>query len=216
MAQETPEIVEVMVLDVNDGVSKDSPAFETLRQGAVKGGLVHQSYGFAVKNPKKLYWLPPYVPSTHFDQGFQPKDFQWPAEYGEFSEAVKELATSEPESHFCPSKSSPGVRRPRRSLRSLSLTGGQATVTLKPDVDIDTFAVYQETLTDALNKEPAFRGVARSLADPEKRTVWVFVGWDSAEAHASWAKANAGLLETFIQSMESGGIAHVQFVEHVQ
>lgn len=40
---------------------------------------------------------------------------------------------------------------------------------------------YQDTITEAMKKEPAFRGIARSVPDREARTLWVIVGWQSKE-----------------------------------
>ena len=54
-------------------------------------------------------------------------------------------------------------------------------MTLKKEVDIDDFMVYQDTITAAMEKEPAFKGIARSVPDREARTLWVFVGWESKE-----------------------------------
>ena len=51
-----PIIVELIVVDLKEGVGKDDATFKKLREGAAKGGLKHQSFGLGIEHPNKLYW----------------------------------------------------------------------------------------------------------------------------------------------------------------
>ena len=43
---------------------------------------------------------------------------------------------------------------------------------------------YQDTIAAVMEKEPAYKGTARSVPDREARTLWVFVGWESREVRS--------------------------------
>ena len=103
-----PVTIELIIVDLKDGVGKDDATLKKLREGAAKGGLKRQSYGLTVEHPNKLYWAlcelplprrrPPtiIIVPTVFENGFELKDFKWPAEeYGNFAEQLKTVSTSD-------------------------------------------------------------------------------------------------------------------------
>jgi hypothetical protein len=49
--------VEVIRISVNDTFTADPSAFDKLRAGAQKAGIVNQSYGRGVEDPSQLYWI---------------------------------------------------------------------------------------------------------------------------------------------------------------
>lgn len=51
-----PTIVELIVVDLKDGVGQDDATLKKLREGAAKGGLKRQSFGLSIEHPSKLYW----------------------------------------------------------------------------------------------------------------------------------------------------------------
>ena len=51
-----PTIVELIIVDLKEGVGKDDATLKKLREGAAKGGLKRQSYGLSVEHPNKFYW----------------------------------------------------------------------------------------------------------------------------------------------------------------
>ena len=52
-----PSTVQVSRITVNDAYKADPTLFDKLREGAKKGGVIHQAYGFEVDNPDLLLWL---------------------------------------------------------------------------------------------------------------------------------------------------------------
>ena len=52
-----PITVELIVVDLKEGVGKDDAILKKLREGAAKGGLKRQSFGLSIEHPNKLYWV---------------------------------------------------------------------------------------------------------------------------------------------------------------
>ncbi|KAI0712901.1 hypothetical protein C8Q72DRAFT_906732, partial [Fomitopsis betulina] len=85
-----PITVELIVVDLKEGVGKDDAILKKLREGAAKGGLKRQSFGLSIEHPNKLYWV------LFFENGLEPKDFKWPEEeYSSFADQLKAISTSD-------------------------------------------------------------------------------------------------------------------------
>lgn len=50
-------IIELVVGNFKEGVTVAHPSFKKLRDACAMGGITKQSYGVAVENPHKLYWI---------------------------------------------------------------------------------------------------------------------------------------------------------------
>lgn len=50
-------IVELVVGNLKEGITTAHPSFKKLRDACVLGGLTKQSYGVAIEDPRKLYWI---------------------------------------------------------------------------------------------------------------------------------------------------------------
>lgn len=50
-------LVELIVGHLKEGVTTAHPSFKKLRDACALGGLTKQTYGVAVENPRKLYWV---------------------------------------------------------------------------------------------------------------------------------------------------------------
>ena len=50
-------VVELVVGTLKDGVAITHPSFKKLRDACTMRGLTKQSYGVALENPRKLYWV---------------------------------------------------------------------------------------------------------------------------------------------------------------
>ncbi|KAH9829083.1 uncharacterized protein C8Q71DRAFT_447812 [Rhodofomes roseus] len=188
--------VELLIVDLRDGVDLQSPAYNRLREAAAKAGLTRQYYGSPIEDTKKLYWVLP------FDQGFEPKDLVWPEqEYGNFFKEVQNIATAEPISYFVPFDGFP------EELAAAPVTEF-AVCTLKGDVE--AYKKAQEAAIEELHKAPAVHEARYSVIEVGGKHVSViFVGWDSMEAHQVWGTDNSGKLQAIAPFLESATLVHV-------
>ena len=50
-------LVELVVGNLKEGVTTAHPSFKKLRDAYAVGGFTRQSYGVALEDPHKLYWI---------------------------------------------------------------------------------------------------------------------------------------------------------------
>ncbi|KZT64288.1 hypothetical protein DAEQUDRAFT_732796 [Daedalea quercina L-15889] len=196
-------VVELIIVDVKEGVGKDDAILKKLREAAAKGGLKHQSYGFTVENPNKYVWI------LYIENGFEAKDFKWPAaEYGDFAEELKKVSTSDFTRYFFSFPSFPPT------ITSAPVTE-TALITLKADVDLAQFNLLQEGIIGQLKQQPTVLGTTHAITTEAGANpiVLLFVGWESVEAHkALVAKPeNQGELAKFQVYMDKLDAVHVHF-----
>ncbi|KZT64296.1 hypothetical protein DAEQUDRAFT_815076 [Daedalea quercina L-15889] len=194
--------VELMVIELKDGVDGQSPEFKRFREAAAKAGIIHQSYGTPIENAKQLYWV------LSFDQGFEPKDLVWPEkEYGDFFREVLNIATAEPVSYFIPFDAYPekAVTAPVTEIAVITLKG-----------DVDAYTKLQDVAILELQKSPSVHEARYGITKiGEKQAAVAFVGWASVETHQSWAKANREKLQAAGAFVESATLVHVPLKLHV-
>ncbi|TFY64150.1 hypothetical protein EVJ58_g2798 [Rhodofomes roseus] len=198
-----PNIVELVIVDLKEGVGKDDPVFTKLREGVAKGGLKRQSFGFSVEHPQRLYW------TFYFENGFEPKDFKWPQEeYGDYIEQLKTIATSDFTRYYFTFPSFP------HEVTAAPITE-TALITLKADADVAAFKAIQDALVGKLKQAPVVQEAAYAITTEAGANpiVLLFVGWPSAEAHQELvsrpeSKEVMGKLHSFI---EKGDVAHIPY-----
>ncbi|KAI0929897.1 hypothetical protein AcV5_006739 [Taiwanofungus camphoratus] len=197
-------IAEVLHMQVNDYFSAKPELYDELRKGAEKGGLARQSYGVSVEDPRQLYWI------LHFENGFLPKDFVWPEDHGSFPEKLGAISTTEPVSYFMPFDVFP------KETTAAPVTE-LAVLTLKPNIDIVRYNAATEKLKVGLRKTTGVHGADSSITETGSRRAYTFVGWDSVEAHISFAESEAGkeLLQSLAEFLEKAEVVHVKFTDHV-
>ncbi|PCH35840.1 hypothetical protein WOLCODRAFT_81646 [Wolfiporia cocos MD-104 SS10] len=193
----SPIITEIMHVHVNDAFTAQPELYKELRNGARKGGLVHQHYGLGIEDPKQLYWI------LHFDQGFLPKDFTWPAEYGDFPQKIGAISTAEPVSYFMPLDEFPS-----------SITAAPATLTLKSDVDLEKYKQTQNTVLASLRAAPGNHGACFSVTETDPSRAYVFVGWDAIGDQHKWMEKESALLRGLYEHLQGSEIVHVKFTAH--
>jgi len=198
-------IVELAVVDLKEGVDKENAILKKFREGAAKGGLKRQSYGFSVEHPQKLLW------TLYFENGFERKDFKWPAdEYGNFVDDLKSIAA--PDSthtrYYFPFPSFP------HAVTTAPVTE-VAIITLKAGADIAAFKAVQDAAFAKIKQAPGVHDATYSItteagANP---VVLLLVGWDSVEAHESLVAIpeNKAQLAGLYEFIEKADVLHVSY-----
>ncbi|EPS94236.1 hypothetical protein FOMPIDRAFT_93691 [Fomitopsis schrenkii] len=202
-------LVELIVGHLKEGVTTAHPSFKKLRDACALGGLTKQTYGVAVENPRKLYWVIHYETIT-------PKDFlsKWPSDFCDYAKEVGEIMTEEPVSYYLPRDSCD-------KLFPKATTDARVTeIAIVEPKNADDLEYYKEVQRDAVDAQAAESTAHEgwySLIKTEKG-VWtgvIFVGWDSAEAHNAAAAKNAALLQPFHGVAALVWLVHVSMTDHV-
>ncbi|KAI0729173.1 hypothetical protein C8Q72DRAFT_830573 [Fomitopsis betulina] len=198
-----PITVELIVVDLKEGVGKDDATFKKLREGAAKGGLKRQSFGLSIEHPNKLYWI------GVFENGLEPKDFKWPEEeYGNFTEQLKAISTSDFTRRIATCRDFPNkvVEAPVTET---------AIATLKAGADIQKLKESQEEVGAKLSSAPGVHASAYGIVKEagSQDVLLLFVGWDSVEAHNAVRAEHqndplVALLRAAVEKME---LVHVAF-----
>ncbi|KZT22360.1 hypothetical protein NEOLEDRAFT_1150052 [Neolentinus lepideus HHB14362 ss-1] len=194
-------ITEILRATVNDRFTSEPSLHAELRAGANQGGLPQQAWGLNVNKPNELFWL------LFFPEGLDPKDFQLPAEYGDFPERLAAIGTSEPASHFLP------FELPERAIKAPVTELAQAFITIKPSVKHEDVRSHIEGIVDIASAAPGCFGGRWAFSNDDNRLACCILGWESSEAHAKATEIEAYKRESQLphQFMERGEAIYVEF-----
>ncbi|KAF8961733.1 hypothetical protein BDZ97DRAFT_1827730 [Flammula alnicola] len=164
----SPIISEILKIQVDPAFNLNSPAFEKLRDAAIKGGVKEQYYGLCMDEPDKLLWV------IHWPGDANPAEYT--GTQGEnFRESVKALdVNSNPSSWYLPFESADLVR-PALTAPICEL----CYVHITPPTSLVADSLHK-TFTDCY-LAPGFVGGYWSTALNDDKMNYYYLGWETRE-----------------------------------
>ncbi|KAJ6570540.1 hypothetical protein DFH09DRAFT_916980 [Mycena vulgaris] len=196
-----PIVSEIVKFTVKAGFELDSPEFAQLRKAVVECGVKEQYYGTCTDTPNTLLWV------------IQWPAFKGPLEADEFRTSVKALdVNGEPASCYLPFD--------HDSLPRTALTAPVCELCflhVDSAVDKDAHAhSLNKTFTDCYFAD-GFTGGHWSVASNDDRLNYYFLGWDSRELHAEFAKTElfAVEMDKLVPNMDSFGVHFMKMTQEL-
>ncbi|TFK47843.1 hypothetical protein OE88DRAFT_1738362 [Heliocybe sulcata] len=158
-------ITEILRVTVSGRFTSEPSLHVKLRAGAAKGGLVQQLTSVTDLDVF-LRMLHPVFPAQ-----LAPKDFQWPAECGDFLEKFADISTGGPVSCFLP------FPLPLEAVKVPITELGF--ITVKPAANRDDFSRVLDSLVSIASGAPGCLGGGWAFSSDDDSKVYCVLGWES-------------------------------------